>query len=356
VSGTGGAVRLSVIIVTWNVRELAIACIESVHRAACDIPLEIIVVDNASDDGTVAGLRARFPDVIVIANEENVGFPIANNQGLRHARGEYLLYLNPDTEVGPGSIQACMRALDADPAIGVAGCRLVLEDGSVQLECARRPYLLRHLAMELLYLHMLFPRSRIFGDHLMGYWDHFGERDVEAICGAFMLARREAVEQVGGLPDEVFMYHEDLAFCLRVRRAGWRIRYLGDHATLHRWRASSSRSDAKLALLEGQYKLQLIRDAQGAAFAAAGRVLFGVRCAVRAVTGLVGSALFGRTRAGRRYARALDWRTHALQLAWTVAPGAVAHLVPAPPARPRSEASAPALQGTASAGGACPPQ
>lgn len=320
--------QLSVIIVTWNVRELTLACLTALERETRGITTEVIVVDNASVDGTADAVQAAFPDVRVLRNSVNRGFPAANNQALGVSRGDYVLYLNPDTEPGPGSVAACLAALEADPSVGVAGCRLELEDRSIQLECARRPYLLRHLAMELLYLHMLFPRSRIFGDHLMGYWDHRGERDVEAICGAFMLARRSVVQQVGGLPADVFMYHEDLAFCLRVRRAGWRIRYLGEHVTLHRWRGSSSKSEAKLALLEGQYKLQLIRDAQGPAFAAVGRVLFALRCASRLVLGGVGTLLLGRTRFAARYPRVLAWRVHGLQLMWAVAPGMVAHLVP----------------------------
>jgi GT2 family glycosyltransferase len=323
--------RLSVIIVTWNVREFALACLRVLERELDDIPSEIIIVDNASNDGTAAAVRSAYPDVHVLANDANAGFPAANNQALRVARGEFILFLNPDTEPGPGTITACLTALERDASIGVAGCRLELEDGSIQLECARRPYRLRHLAMELLYLHMIFPRSRIFGDHLMGDWDHRGERDVEAICGAFMLARRSAVDGVGGLPDEVFMYHEDLAFCLRVRRAGWRIRYLGEHATLHRWRGSSRKSDARLSLLEGQYKLQLIRDAQGPAHALAGRVLFALRCASRFAIGGVGALLFGRTRLADRYPRVLDWRSHGLQLVWSVAPWAVADSVPRAP-------------------------
>lgn len=320
--------RLSVIIVTWNVRDLTLACLTALERETLAIATEVILVDNASTDGTVDAVQAAFPHVRVVRNATNAGFPAANNQAVAVARGEYVLFLNPDTEPGPGSVNACIAALDADASVAVAGCRLELEDGSIQLECARRPYLLRHLAMELFYLHMLFPRSRVFGDHLMGYWDHRGERDVEAICGAFMLARRSVVEQVGGLPAEVFMYHEDLAFCLRVRRAGWRIRYLGEHATLHRWRGSSSRSAAKLALLEGQCKLQLIRDAQGPAFAAAGRVLYALRCASRFLLGVVGTLLLRRTRFAARFPRVLAWRAHGLQFVWAVAPGAVAHLLP----------------------------
>ena len=323
--------KLSVLIVSWNVRDMLTACLDALLREVDGMAAEVIVVDNASSDDTVAMLRREYPGVRVIANADNVGFPIANNQALRIARGEYVLYLNPDTEVGAGSVRACVAALDADATIGMAGCKLVLEDGSVQLECARRAYYLRHLCMEVLYLHMLFPRSRIFGDHVMSWWDHEGERDVEAICGAFMLARRDVALQVGGLPEDIFMYHEDVAFCVHVRRAGWRIRYLGQYSTLHRWRGSSRRSTAKLALLEGEYKLQLLRDTQGPWHARAGRAIFAVRCAVRFVVGGALSLLFGWTSLATRYPRVLDWRTHALQLLWTVAPWLVAHQVPRAP-------------------------
>jgi GT2 family glycosyltransferase len=321
--------RLSVVIVTWNVRDVVVACLDSLYRDAAGMPIEAIVVDNASTDDTVAVIRQRFPQVAVHANSANVGFPLANNQALRHARGDYILFLNPDTEIRPGTLGACMRELDEQHAVGVVGCRLELEDGSVQLEGARRTYLLQHLLLESLYLHMLLPRNRICGDHLMSYWDHTGERDVEAISGAFMMTRREVVQQVGGLPAELFMYHEDMAFCLRARRAGWRIRYLGHHSVLHRWRGSSRRSNELLALLEGETKIRLIREAQGAVAGAVGRFVFAMRCALRLAVAGAGRVLPARALA-RRYPRVFDWRTHWLQLIWAVRPGRVAHRMPQP--------------------------
>ena len=319
--------QVSVIIVTWNVRELALACLAALERHARDAVLEVIVVDNASTDDTVAAVLRDYPGVRVIANTENVGFPIANNQALRLVRGEYVLFLNPDTEVGPNAVQTCVEELEHDATVGMVGCKLLLEDGRTQLECARRPYLLRHLVGELLYLHMLFPESRIGGDHLLGYWDHEGVRDVEAICGAYMLARTAAVRAVGGLPDEIFMYHEDLALCLLLQRAGWRIRYRGDVSTLHRWQRSSAKSAAPLALLEGVCKVRLIRDAQGELAGIVARGLFAIRCALRLGLALMGHALPLRTLRDR-YPRVFDARTHALQLAWAVAPFTVAKRIP----------------------------
>jgi N-acetylglucosaminyl-diphospho-decaprenol L-rhamnosyltransferase len=333
---------LSVIVVTWNVRELVLRCLAALRRESAELDMEVIVVDNASADGTVEALRGTYPDVRVLANRENVGFPIANNQGVAAARGDVVLFLNPDTEVGPGALQACMDCLAADTEVGVVGCQLVLEDGSVQFECARRTYRLQHLVMEILYLHMLLPRTRICGDHLMSYWDHEGERDVEAISGAFMMARRSVVEQVGGLPDEVFMYHEDLAFCLAARRAGWRIRYLGGHKVLHRWRGSSRKAGAALALLEGESKIRLIRDAQGTAAASAGRVVYAVRSGSRILPAALGSLVLGRTRLAERFPRLFDWRTHALQFTWAVAPFLVTRRIPRP-----AEPTTPAISGAA---------
>jgi GT2 family glycosyltransferase len=319
--------RLSVIIVTWNVREMTMACLAALTRETAEIPTEIIMVDNASADDTVATVRSAYPDIRVIANSTNVGFPAANNQALEIAQGEYILYLNPDTEVGAGAVRACIDELDSDDRIAMAGCRLVLEDGSTQLECARRPYLLRHMVMETLYLHMLFPRSRVFGDHLMSYWDHSDSRDVDAICGAFMLVRADVAVSVGGLPEDVFMYHEDVAFCLRIRKAGWRIRYRGDVSTLHRWRGSSRKSSDALALLEGVYKVQLIRESQGAIAAGVARVVFAVRCITRVAIAGTGAILPVR-RLRARYPRVFDLRSNSLQLAWAVAPFTVAHRVP----------------------------
>jgi N-acetylglucosaminyl-diphospho-decaprenol L-rhamnosyltransferase len=326
--------KLSVIIVTsWNVRDLVLACLSALERATTDIPHETIVVDNASTDDTVAAVRAQYPDVRIIMNATNRGFSAANNQALAVARGQYVLFLNPDTEVGVDAIRACVSELDADASVGLTGCKLVLEDGRVQLECARRAYLLRHLLLEVFYLHMLLPRSRICGDQLMSWWDHEGVRDVEAISGAFMCARTAVARDVGGLPEDVFLYHEDLSFCLRVRRAGWRIRYRGDVSTLHRWRGSTRKHTQFFALLEGAYKQALIREAQGRVAGAVARVVFAVKCAVRVVIASCGAVLpIGRVR--QRYPRVFDLRTHLLQVAWAVAPFSVAHLTTTVPAQP----------------------
>jgi GT2 family glycosyltransferase len=318
---------LSVVIVTWNVRDLVVACLQAIAERSGALDVEAIVVDNGSTDGTVHAVRAAFPRATVIANGGNVGFPTANNQGLAHAAGRHVLFLNPDTVVGEGAIEACVAELDRDPAVGMVGCRLMYPDGRVQLECARRDYRLRHLLYEAFYLHELFPRSP-FADQLMGRWDHLGTRDVEAISGAFMLVRGEVARALGGLPNEIFMYHEDLAFALRVRRAGWRIRYLGGVETVHYGGASRQRSTSPLSLLEGEVRVRLIRERGGPLRAALARPFFAFRSLARLGAAAVGRVLPGLGTLRRERSKAFDVRLHALHLLWAVAPSAAARRMP----------------------------
>lgn len=318
---------VSVIVVSWNVRELLLACLEALFRRSDGLELDVIVVDNASEDGTVEAVATRFPEVRVVASPVNLGFPRGNNVGLEHARGRHVLFLNPDTEVGEGTLRRCVRELDASPDVGLVGCRLVEPDGTIQREGGRRHYRLRHLLWEAFYLHVLFPRHPVFAHQLMGEWDHRDVRDVEAVMGAFMMVRAEVARAVGGLPDEVFMYHEDLAFCLRVRRAGWRIRYLGDVDTLHLSGASSSRSGSPLRLLEGEVRVRLIRERAGPLAGAAARALFALRSVTRLVVSLAARLAPG-VREQPRWRGILDVRTHALHLLWAVAPGLLGPRMP----------------------------
>lgn len=323
---------LSIIMVSAvGVRDLVLQALRAIEQRTSGVPLEVIVVDNASGDGTVAAIREHFPDVIVLENAENVGFAPANNQGLAIARGRYILYLNPDTEVGPGTLQRCVEELERDAGVGMVGCRLMLADGTVQYESARRDYTVSMLVWESLWLHMLKPRHPRFAAHLMGDWDHRDNRDVEAISGAFMMVRRSIAQQLGGLPQDVFMYHEDLSFCLRVRRAGWRIRFLGEVETTHYCGQSSRRSNARLGLLEGEVKVRLVREKYGALHAAAARVVLTARSLLRMGVALMGY-LPGLGRLRERYPRVFHFQAHALLLAWCLAPALVRPLMPRAPA------------------------
>jgi GT2 family glycosyltransferase len=331
---------LSVIIVTWNGCDDLVRCLGAVNAARGGLRLQVIVVDNASEDHTVSTVQERFAFVDLLQNQVNVGFPRANNQGLKHATGRHVLLLNPDTEVGEDALRACVDTLDENPAIGAVGCRLLYPDGSPQYECARRAYRLRHLIWEAFYLHVQFSHSSVFAHQLMGDWDHTGERDVEAISGAFLMARRPVLEEVGGIPDSLFMYHEDLSLCLKIQKLGLRIRFLGQVETVHHHGRSSDRSALDLHLLEGPVRVQLIQERSGAAAGAMARVLFAVRSKVRWVlaivvgiaAGPVGGLIPGaRARMERLRAtrpKVFDRALHADQLLWAVFPGLVVHRMP----------------------------
>ncbi len=319
---------LSVLVVAWNVRELTLQCLRHVYAAGAEVPLEVVLVDNGSVDGLGDAVAAEFPQTRLIRNERNVGFAVGNNQAWAVARGRYILYLNSDALVEPGTLRTCVEELERDPAVGMVGCRLVYPDGRIQYECARRRYRLRHLMCELFYLHMFFPHDRHCAHELIGEWDHLGRRDVELISGAFMMARREVVAAVGGLPTEIFLYHEDGAFCLRVRRQGWIIRYLGDVVTTHVSGQSTGKKAGAFYLLEGEAKLALLRESEGRVAAVVARVLFGLRSAIRVVIASAGAVLPGLRRVRERYPKVFDLRRHLLHLTWSIWPGAVRPLMP----------------------------
>ena len=308
---------LSVILVTWNVRELVLTCIQCVFQRQGELEVEVILVDNGSSDGTLEAVQEGFPLVRIVQNHENLGFPRANNLALLEARGRHVLFLNPDTEVGDDTLVACVRELDADASLGAVGCRVLLPDGRVQVESARRHYRLLDLVWEAFYLHVLFPHSRVFAHQVMGDWDHEGDRDVEALVGAFIMVRRAVVLDVGGMPDEVFMYHEDLALCLRLEKRGWKIRYLGGVTTLHHHRASTARSSSPLELLEGEVRVRLIRERSGLLAGLAARFLFGFRAASRLFFALATRPFAGLR---RRFPQVTDVRKQAGLVVWTVWP------------------------------------
>ncbi len=320
---------LSVVVVTWNVRELALTCLRSVFEHKGMLKVEVIVVDNASVDGTAEAVREEMPMVSVLAQRDNLGFPRANNVGVARARGRHVLLLNPDTVVEAGTLEACVSTLDSDSGLGAVGSRLVYPDGRVQYECGRRAYRLRHLIWEAFYLHVNFPNHPIFAHQLMGDWDHRDARDVEALSGAFFMVRTEALREVGGLPTELFMYHEDLALSLRLGAAGWRLRCLGNVSTIHHSGASVARSASPLELLEGEVRVRLIRERSGRIWGGLARVLFGLRQVARSAiaVGLHAPGL-GDVRA--RYPVAADVRKHARLLLWTVAPAHALRRVPGP--------------------------
>jgi GT2 family glycosyltransferase/lipopolysaccharide/colanic/teichoic acid biosynthesis glycosyltransferase len=236
-------VTLSIIIVNYNVRAFLENCLRSLERALEGIDGEIIVVDNASDDGSVEMLKQKFPNVRVIVNDRNLGFSAANNLALKDVKGKYILLLNPDTVVQEDTLRVMCDFLDRDQSIGLAGCKILNPDGSLQLAC-RRSYPTPWVAFtKIIGLSTLFPMSRLFGRYNLAYLNPDACYEVDAVSGSFMFIRSTAIAEAGGLDEQFFMYGEDLDLCYRIKKAGWKVYYVHSTKVIHYKGESVRRSD-----------------------------------------------------------------------------------------------------------------
>ncbi len=227
-------VDLSVIIVNWNAAAYLPAALDSLFAAQGDWTMEVVLVDNASTDDSLALVRARYPQVTIIANEVNRGFAAGNNQGIRQARGRYILLLNPDTELPPNALAEMLAFMDAHPQVGVAGPRLQGAKGKVQGGAAGYDPSLTTIFNFATFLYRLFPR-RFKGLWLPRSLYESGDPiPVDWVSGACMLIRREALDAAGLMNERYFMYSEDVELCRRVRGAGYGVMCLpGVHVTHH---------------------------------------------------------------------------------------------------------------------------
>lgn len=230
-SGAAPAPDLSVIIVNWNVRELVLDAIASVFESAGSMPVECIVVDNASTDGSQDAIERRFQQVRVIRNRDNAGFARANNQGTRIATGRHLLFLNPDTRVVGDALPALVRIMDGDPSIGALGAKLLRADLTWSRDNGYRVPTLRTVVNEYLQITRLLPFPRWFPGILRST-DFHGLEDCEWISGAAFMVRREVAD--ADLWDErFFFFAEDVEYADRIRRRGWRVVAAGDVGIVH---------------------------------------------------------------------------------------------------------------------------
>lgn len=207
--------------------------------------IEIIVVDNNSKDDSLSMLNREFPDVITITNHHNVGFATANNQAIRMARGKYLLLLNPDTRVLPGCLPEMVSFMDKNSPIGMAGCKILNIDGTLQPACRRSIPNPRIAFYKVVGLSSLFPKSKIFSRYNVGYLDPDEGSAVEAISGSFMFVRKSVVDEVGMLDERFFMYGEDLDWCYRFLKKGYGI-YYNPKAQIIHYKGESSKKNKLL--------------------------------------------------------------------------------------------------------------
>lgn len=216
--------NVSIIVVNWNTKSLLRDCLTSVYQQSLDIDYEIIVVDNASTDGSKEMIRNDFPEVVLIENTQNRGFAAANNQGIAVAKGEYVLLLNSDTIVLDNCITNIVSFADIHPRAGVIGCRVLNSDRTLQPTCFMFPSIL-NLLLSSSYLYKIFPKNRFFGREQMTWWNADDVREVDVVKGCFMLIRREAIEKVGILDENFFMYAEETDWCYRFKKCGWKVMF-----------------------------------------------------------------------------------------------------------------------------------
>lgn len=253
------ALKVSVIIVSWNSRQVIGRCLESLaaeaHRqSATGLAMEVIVFDNASGDGTVDMVRSQFPHVICIASPKNLGFAAASNTAIRKSRGQFIFLLNPDTEVTSGCTVTLINALQQDPALAIAGPK-VLQGDKIQMVCARQFPSLRASFFELFLIRRLFPHSRIFGRYRIEHWDHETACYIPCVLGAAMMVRRRFFDRHGLLDEQIPMFFEDIDLCARAWQRGWKVRYQPNAQVRHA-------AGASLGQCQGKVKLSVLEQGQ----------------------------------------------------------------------------------------------
>lgn len=212
---------LSIVVASWNTREMTQECLISIFANLGGLSCEVIVVDNASTDGSADMIAADFPQTILVRNTDNVGFARANNQAIRIATGRQVLLLNTDTIIRKNVLPASVAWLDAHADVGAMGCRVLNTDRTVQPTCSMYPSLLNMLLLTSGFWKLPWPHS--LGRGQMTHWQRDSEREVEVVSGCYLLVRRQVVNQIGLLDEDFFFFGEETDWCRRMRDAGWKL-------------------------------------------------------------------------------------------------------------------------------------
>ena len=230
---------LSIIIVNYKTEELTTNCLASVYESHLqEVDFEVIVVDNASCDGSIEAVERKFPQVSIIKNKENLGFSKANNIGIHKARGDYILLLNSDTIVEPNTLKKSLDFIKTRPQVGALGCKVLLENGQLDAACKRSFPTPANGLYHSLKLDKRFPKSQRFGEYNLTFVNPDKICSVDCVMGAFMLVPRSVIDRVGLLDEDYFMYGEDIDWCYRIKQAGYQIIYYPEVRIFHYKKAS----------------------------------------------------------------------------------------------------------------------
>jgi GT2 family glycosyltransferase len=224
---------LSIIIVNWNVKDLLEKCLASIFQHTQNIDFEVIVVDNNSFDGSAEMIAKNFPAVKLITNHRNAGFAYANNQALKEARGRYLLFLNPDTELIDNNLETAVRLMDQNPDWSIFGCQLLNSDLTIQPSVRRFPKLLDQVLV-LLKIQRLPWFKKFLKNYLMVGFNYERESLVDQVMGAYFFTRRETIDKIGLFDNKFHLWFEEVDFCQRAKLAGLKIIYSPACQIIHR--------------------------------------------------------------------------------------------------------------------------
>ena len=253
---------VSVVIVSWNAKYFLAHCLESLAGPVCDYGMEILVVDNASTDGSAELVAQRFPGIRLIQNVANLGFAKANNIGIRQSTGKYVCLVNSDVRVLPDCITMLVDFCEAHSDVGMAGPRVLDGEGKLQRSCRGFPSVW-NMFCRALALDALFPQSRLWGGYLLPYWEHDTLRPVDILSGCFWLVRRAALPKVGLLDEGFFMYGEDMDWCKRFWANGWRLMFVPTAVAIHYGGASSANAPVQCFIEKQRADLRYWRKHHG---------------------------------------------------------------------------------------------
>lgn len=249
---------LSIVIVSWNTCDLLDKCIASIYAYPLDGDFEIWVVDNASVDGSSELVGRKYPEVHLILSPKNLGFARANNLAIRESTGKYVLLLNPDTEIKPGALVTLVRFMEENTQAGGAGPYLLNPDGTLQISCYPLPTLSREL-WRLFHLDAFYP----FGTYKQEYWDPNQVRRVGVLKGACMILRHTALDEVGLMDEDYFMYTEEVDLCYRFTKGGWPLYWVPQASIVHYGGQSVHQVSAEMFLHLYKSKIVYIRKHYG---------------------------------------------------------------------------------------------
>ncbi|XOU94878.1 MAG: glycosyltransferase family 2 protein [Candidatus Kerfeldbacteria bacterium] len=223
---------VSIVIVSWQVKEQLKNCLTSIYKETKNLEFEVFVIDNNSSDSTVEMVLNNFSKVHLIANKSNLGFAKACNQGIQRSKGKKVLILNPDTEIRDNAVKKIYNFMSNNPDCGIAGCKIKNEDGSVQPSVRRFPDILSHILI-LLKLHNFFPSFKPLGKYHFNDFDYNTTQIVDQVMGAFYMLNRDMLKKVGIFDEHFYIWYEEVDLCKRAIEKGWKTYYIHEATVMH---------------------------------------------------------------------------------------------------------------------------